>query len=347
MDEISARISFGVGRNDGRSRRPPGARRDPRRRLRAAARAARPRRQAARHRRRRQPLRRPVRRRAGPRLGRRALRLARLRPQDRVRLPRAGAGTAVRRARAEGEMDAPPIAARGRLASSGRLRRGDEARRPLRLRRPRRRRAREVLDILGAEARSRRSTTTTTTPGARSTAARTCWVVRKGATPAFPGQRGFVGATMGEPARDPRGRRVGRRARGALLDRPRRRPRDVAHAGRRPEAPALGVPQLRLVPAAAHAQAGCLPAVRRRGRQALGPGLGGRDRLPARAGGPRRPGHRAARWGGRRGARRLQAAWTTCSPTTRAPCACCTRCARSASRWPARTRSIPTKIELV
>ena len=26
------------------------------------------------------------------------------------------------------------------------------------------------------------------------------WVVRKGATPAFPGHRGFVGATMGEPA---------------------------------------------------------------------------------------------------------------------------------------------------
>ena len=28
----------------------------------------------------------------------------------------------------------------------------------------------------------------------------TLWVVRKGATPAFPGQLGFVGATMGEPA---------------------------------------------------------------------------------------------------------------------------------------------------
>jgi tRNA-splicing ligase RtcB len=28
----------------------------------------------------------------------------------------------------------------------------------------------------------------------------TAWVVRKGATPAFPGQLGFVGATMGEPA---------------------------------------------------------------------------------------------------------------------------------------------------
>jgi tRNA-splicing ligase RtcB len=26
------------------------------------------------------------------------------------------------------------------------------------------------------------------------------WVVRKGATPAFPGQKGFVGATMSEPA---------------------------------------------------------------------------------------------------------------------------------------------------
>jgi hypothetical protein len=27
------------------------------------------------------------------------------------------------------------------------------------------------------------------------------WVVRKGATPAFPGQRGFVGGTMGESLR--------------------------------------------------------------------------------------------------------------------------------------------------
>jgi tRNA-splicing ligase RtcB len=26
------------------------------------------------------------------------------------------------------------------------------------------------------------------------------WVVRKGCTPAFPGQQGFVGATMGEPS---------------------------------------------------------------------------------------------------------------------------------------------------
>jgi tRNA-splicing ligase RtcB len=26
------------------------------------------------------------------------------------------------------------------------------------------------------------------------------WVIRKGCTPAFPGQEGFVGATMGEPS---------------------------------------------------------------------------------------------------------------------------------------------------
>jgi tRNA-splicing ligase RtcB len=30
------------------------------------------------------------------------------------------------------------------------------------------------------------------------TAARTFWVVRKGATPAFPGQWGFVGGSMGD-----------------------------------------------------------------------------------------------------------------------------------------------------
>ena len=38
------------------------------------------------------------------------------------------------------------------------------------------------------------------------------WVVRKGCTPAFPGQQGFVGATHGRAERDPRGRRHGRRA---------------------------------------------------------------------------------------------------------------------------------------
>jgi tRNA-splicing ligase RtcB len=50
-----------------------------------------------------------------------------------------------------------------------------------------------------APSRTSRSTTTTTSAGQKNTRA-TAWVVRKGATPAFPGQLGFVGATMGEPA---------------------------------------------------------------------------------------------------------------------------------------------------
>ena len=53
---------------------------------------------------------------------------------------------------------------------------------------------------------------------------RDLWVVRKGATPAFPGQRGFVGGSHGRRRRDPRGRRQPEAARLALLDRARRRP---------------------------------------------------------------------------------------------------------------------------
>src|ERR1700748_2704081 len=40
------------------------------------------------------------------------------------------------------------------------------------------------------------------------------WVIRKGCTPAFPGQAGFVGATMGEPSVILEG--VGSRARAGL-----------------------------------------------------------------------------------------------------------------------------------
>jgi tRNA-splicing ligase RtcB (3'-phosphate/5'-hydroxy nucleic acid ligase) len=43
-------------------------------------------------------------------------------------------------------------------------------------------------------------TTITTSRGARSTVARSSIVVRKGATPAFPGQQGFVGGSMGDDA---------------------------------------------------------------------------------------------------------------------------------------------------
>ena len=83
------------GRAGAGARRPPGARRRsatadfaPQRKLVAARRVA------ARHGRLGQPLRQPDGGRGGPDLGRRPLRLARLRPQDRVGLPRARAGPA-------------------------------------------------------------------------------------------------------------------------------------------------------------------------------------------------------------------------------------------------------------
>ena len=72
------------------------------------------------------------------------------------------------------------------------------------------------------------------------------WVVRKGATPAFPGQRGFVGATMGEPAVILEGVESRGGGRGAALDRPRRGPRDVAHEGGGQARHAAGVLRPRL-----------------------------------------------------------------------------------------------------
>ena len=65
-------------------------------------------------------------------------------------------------------------------------------------------------------------------------------VVRKGATPAFPGQKGFIGGSMGDDAVIVQGDACRRRRdaselqRDALyLDRPRRRARDVADGGGR------------------------------------------------------------------------------------------------------------------
>src|SRR5438445_13454335 len=58
---------------------------------------------------------------------------------------------------------------------------------------------------------------------------RDLWVVRKGATPAFPGQKGFVGGTMGRNLRHPGRRREPTGLAVALLDHPWRRPRDGPH----------------------------------------------------------------------------------------------------------------------
>ena len=216
----STRISFGVGRNERRAGRPPRARRDPRRGLRAPA-------PAARH--------------GGASSSARSARATTTSTCSRTsdgcvwigvhfgsrgfghktatRLPRARAGPAFDERAAEGEMDSPPvlfdvdselgqsyIAAMelaGEYAYAGRDVVVDEgARDPRRARRP------------------TRSTTTTTSPGARRTSATDVWVVRKGCTPAFPGQEGFVGATMGEPSVILRGRRRPSASRDAAATRP-------------------------------------------------------------------------------------------------------------------------------
>ena len=101
--------------------------------------------------------------------------------------------------------------------------------------------ARKVVAAARRRASSTSCTTITTSRGEEEHGGRPLIVVRKGATPAFPGQRGFIGGSMGDDAVIVRGRRGadaragGARsaASGALLDGPRRRARDVAHAGGR------------------------------------------------------------------------------------------------------------------
>lgn len=58
----------------------------------------------------------------------------------------------------------------------------------------------QVLDILGAEVVSSPVHNHHNFAWQETHAGEDFWVIRKGATPAFPGQRGFVGATMGEPS---------------------------------------------------------------------------------------------------------------------------------------------------
>ena len=77
----------------------------------------------------------------------------------------------------------------------------------------------------------------------------TYWVVRKGCTPAWPGQEGFV-RLDGRRVRHPRGSRRRRQRCGALLDGARRRTHHEPLSGSGPSAPpeALGLPEPRLCP---------------------------------------------------------------------------------------------------
>ena len=78
---------------------------------------------------------------------------------------------------------------------------------------------------------------------------RTYWVIRKGCTPARPGQAGFVGGSMGDESVILEGVASSRRG-VAVLHGPRGRPGDEPHAGGRqgPPSQALGVRAARLRP---------------------------------------------------------------------------------------------------
>ena len=80
------------------------------------------------------------------------------------------------------------------------------------------------------------------------------WVIRKGCTPAFPGQEGFVGGSMGDESVILEGVERAENEAGALLDRARRRPRDVAHAGRGPRSPAQALRRAATATATARAR---------------------------------------------------------------------------------------------
>jgi hypothetical protein len=139
------------------ARGPPGARRDPLGGLRAAAQARPARGVTARHRGLGQPLRQPDGGRGGQRLGRRPLRLTRLRPQDGVGLPRARAGSAVREPRERGRDGLAAGAVRDRLGARRGVRLGDGARGRVRVCGPRRGRVegardpRRQVDARGAQ----------------------------------------------------------------------------------------------------------------------------------------------------------------------------------------------------
>ena len=177
-----------------------------------------------------QPLRQRDGRRGRPRVGRRALRLARVRAQDRVRVPRARAGLAVRRQGARRRDGLAAGAVRGRLASSAEsyiaaMELAGEyayAGRDIVVA--------KVLEILGADA-VHEVHNHHNFAWLESHHGRDYWVVRKGCTPARPGQEGFVGGSMGDDSVILEGVESAGRDRLAVLDGARRRPRDEPDAG--------------------------------------------------------------------------------------------------------------------
>jgi hypothetical protein len=292
----------------GRAGRPPGARPGAHGGLRAAARARAARRVAARHGRLGQPLRERDGGRAGSRLGRRTLRLARLRPQDRLGLPRARAGPPVRRPGARGRdgLAAGPV--RGRLGARRLVRGGDGAGRRVRVRRPRRRGREGARDPRrGGGARGAQPPQLRVAGGAlRPNLLGGAQGLHAGAPRAGGLRRRLDGRRFG----DPRGRREPGRGRVAALDGPRRRSRDEPLAGGGPPAPpqAVGVHGPRLL-ADVRDRRGLPRPPGRAAPQGVGRGAGEarRRRLAGGAGRAAGAGHRARRRRRRRGAGGVQA----------------------------------------
>ena len=309
-------------------------------------------RQAARHGRRRQPLRRPVRGRRRVRLDRRALRLARVRAQDGLRVPRARAGLAVRRARDRtARWTARRCCCDVDSELGAELHRRDGARRRVRLRGPRHRgrqgardprRARRPYEVHNHHNfawRERHHGTDV-------------WVIRKGCTPAFPGQEGFVGATMGEPSVILRGVGVGAgrellysTVHGAGRVMSRTKAAGQAAQARRSATTATATSE-RVAGSERDRAARCPRRTRTRGCIQAPRS----DRAGARSTSPpcrraARGGDRAARRRGRRGAGCVQAPRRGARRARRHDRDRSTGSRRSASRWPAPARSTPTRTD--
>ena len=294
------------GRSGDRAGRPPGARQDPQRRLRAAAQAGAARRVAARHGRLGQPLRERDGGRGGPRSGSastsaRAASATRPRrassrsrrvwrstdARSRARWTRRRCCS--RSARELGEAYIAAMELAGEYAYAGR----DVV-------------VAKVLEILGAEA-VHEVHNHHNFAWREEHFGRTYWVVRKGCTPARPGQEGFVGGSMGDESVILEGVESADAERVAVLDGARRRPRDEPDEGGGPRAApqAVGV----------HATATATALVRRTDAQRAVP----------------RPPDLAPAQGLGRGAA-LAAAWSTGRPSRRA-------CASRASCWSAAART--------
>ena len=240
MREITSRISFGMGVPAQERVDHPVLEKIRDGRLRAAAQARAAGRVAARHGRLGQPLRQSDGGRGRPCLGRRPLRLARLRPQDGVGLPGAGPGPARSASgRTRARWTRRPCCSRSARSSATRTS-------------PRwswpastRYAGRDVvvdkvLEILGAR-RGARGAQPPQLRVARGAPGPHVLGDPEGlhARPARPGglRRRLDGRRVGDPG----GCRVGRERAGALLDRARRRPGDEPDAGGRPRAAAEAV----------------------------------------------------------------------------------------------------------